>query len=151
MFGVAILKESATNALKLGEETRLRRTAEACFHHAANGFQSHGQRLQKPFKQKIADCFRDLQFCGSRQVRWASPAKRLTFIALRQLRRSLQPDSGLLLAMGGFWLANTLYQLFIPMPLPPKLWVLHVVLLGYALMTTIAYATALGALRKQRK
>ena len=51
--------------------------------------------------------------------------------------------------MGGFWLANTLYQLFIPMPLPPKLLVLRVVLVGYAIVTTIAYGTALGALRKR--
>jgi len=75
----------------------------------------------------------------------------LTFIALRRLHRSLPPDPGVLVAMGGFWLANTLYQLCIPMPLPPKLWVLHVVLVGYAVVTTIAYAVALGALRKQRR
>lgn len=73
----------------------------------------------------------------------------LTFVALRRLHRSSQPDCGVLIAMGGFWLANTLYQLFIPMPLPPKLWILHVVLVGYAVLTTIAYAVALGALRKQ--
>ena len=73
----------------------------------------------------------------------------LTFIAFRRLHRSLQPDCGVLVAMGGFWLANTLYQLFIPMPLPPKLWVLHGVLVGYAIVTTIAYVAALGALRKQ--
>lgn len=73
----------------------------------------------------------------------------LTFIALRRLHRSLQPDWGVLIAMGGFWLANTLYQLFIPMPLPPKLWVLRLVLVGYAVVTTIAYGAALGALRKR--
>ena len=73
----------------------------------------------------------------------------LTFIALRRLRRSLPYDRGVLVAMGGFWLANTLYQLFIPMPLPPKLWVLHVVLIGYAVLTTIAYCVTLGALRKR--
>jgi hypothetical protein len=73
----------------------------------------------------------------------------LTFIALRRLHRSLSPDSGVLVAMGGFWLANTLYQLFIPMPLPPKLMVLRVVLVGYAMVTTIAYGVALGALRKR--
>ena len=73
----------------------------------------------------------------------------LTFVALRRLRQSLPPDRGVLVAMAGFWLANTLYQLFIPMPLPPKLWVLHVVLIGYAVVTTIVYVLALGALRKQ--
>ena len=73
----------------------------------------------------------------------------LTFVALRRLHRSLPPDAGVLVAMGGFWLANTLYQLFIPMPLPPKLWILHVVLVGYAIVTTIAYGAALGALRKR--
>ena len=73
----------------------------------------------------------------------------LTFVALRRLHQSLPPDRGLLVAMGGFWLANTLYQLFIPMPLPPKLWLLRVVLVGYAIVTTIAYGVALGALRKQ--
>ena len=73
----------------------------------------------------------------------------LTFVALRRLCRSLPPDRGVLVAMGGFWLANTLYQLFIPMPLPPKLWVLRVVLVGYAIVTAIAYGVALGALRKR--
>src|SRR5712691_8626987 len=48
----------------------------------------------------------------------------LTFVALRRLSRLLPPDRGVLLAMGGFWIVNTLYQVFIPMPLPPKLWVL---------------------------
>src|SRR6266480_3150622 len=69
----------------------------------------------------------------------------MTFIALRQLHRSLAPDRGVLIAIGGFWLANTLYQLFIPMPLPPKLWLLHVVLVGYAVVTTVAYGGALVA------
>jgi hypothetical protein len=73
----------------------------------------------------------------------------LTFVALRRLHRSLPPDRGVLVAMGGFWLANTLYQLFIPMPLPPKLWVLHVVLVGYAIVTTMAYGAALSALRNR--
>jgi hypothetical protein len=73
----------------------------------------------------------------------------LTFIAFRQLHRSLAPDRSVLVAIGGFWLANTLYQLFIPMPLPPKLWVLHVVLVGYAVVTTVAYGGALVALRKK--
>jgi hypothetical protein len=71
----------------------------------------------------------------------------LTFVALRRLQRSLQPDCGVLIAMAGFWLVNTLYQLFIPMPLPSKLWPLHVVLVGYAVVTSLAYVVGLRALR----
>jgi hypothetical protein len=71
----------------------------------------------------------------------------LTFVALDRMRRSSPPDRGVLLAMAGFWLANTLYQLFIPMPLPAKLWPLHVVLVGYAVVTSLAYAVGLRALR----
>ena len=73
----------------------------------------------------------------------------LTFVALRRLNRALPPDRGVLLAMAGFWIANTLYQLFIPMPLPPKLWLLHIVLLGYGALAALAYLVSLGALRKQ--
>ena len=73
----------------------------------------------------------------------------LTFVAVRRLYQSLPPDRGLLLAMGGFWIVNTLYQLIIPMPLPPKLWVLHIVLLGYGIVAALAYLTGLIALRKQ--
>ena len=73
----------------------------------------------------------------------------LTFVALRRLSRLLPPDRGVLLAMGGFWIVNTLYQVFIPMPLPPKLWVLHVVLLGYGVVAALAYLVNLVALRKQ--
>src|ERR1700704_1818538 len=72
----------------------------------------------------------------------------LTFVALRRLHRSLPPDRGVLLAMAGFWIVNTLYQVFIPMPLPPKLWVLHVVLLGYGIVAALAYLVSLVALRK---
>src|ERR1700730_6289335 len=38
----------------------------------------------------------------------------LTFVALRRLHRSLPPDRGVLVAMAGFWIANTLYQLRLP-------------------------------------
>ena len=73
----------------------------------------------------------------------------LTFVALRALRRSpaMHPDRGILFAMTGFWLSNTLYQIFIPMPLPPNLWPLHVVLLGFAAATTLAYGVGLLAMR----
>src|SRR5205807_1937142 len=73
----------------------------------------------------------------------------LTLVALRRLTRSLPPDCGVLIVMAGFWIANTLYQLVIPMPLPPSLWLLHVVLVGYAVLTTLAYLTAISAVRKQ--
>jgi len=71
----------------------------------------------------------------------------LTFVALRRAHRSLSPDRHLLIAMAGFWLANTLYQLVIPMPLPPALWLLHVVLITYAVVATLAYVAGLIALR----
>src|SRR6266446_4098094 len=67
----------------------------------------------------------------------------LTFVALRRLHRSLPPDRGVLYAMAGFWLVNLLYQLIIPMPLPAKLWLLHVVLVGYAVLCTLAYVASL--------
>lgn len=73
----------------------------------------------------------------------------LTFVALRRLHRSLPPDRGVLIAMAGFWIVNTLYQLIIPMPLPPKLWLLHVVLLGYGVLAALAYLISVIALRKQ--
>lgn len=73
----------------------------------------------------------------------------LTFVALRRLCRALPPDRGVLIAMGGFWMVNTLYQLIIPMPLPPKLWLLHIVLLGYAVVAALAYLTSIVALREQ--
>ena len=73
----------------------------------------------------------------------------LTFVAFRRLQRSLPTDRGVLFAMGGFWIVNTLYQIFIPMPLPPKLWVLRGVLLGYGILAALAYLVGLAALRKQ--
>jgi hypothetical protein len=71
----------------------------------------------------------------------------LTFVALRALRRGATPDRGVLIAMTSFWIINALYQLFIPMPLPAKLWTLHVGLIAYAIVTMFAYASALGALK----
>jgi hypothetical protein len=71
----------------------------------------------------------------------------LTLVALRRLHRSLPPDRGVLYAMAGFWLVNLLYQLIIPMPLPAKLWLLHLVLVGYAVLCTLAYVASLIALR----
>ena len=72
----------------------------------------------------------------------------LTFITLRALRRSSHPDRGILFAMAGFWLANTLYQVFIPMPLPARMWPLHAVLLGFAAVTLLAYVASLLAMRE---
>jgi len=71
----------------------------------------------------------------------------LSFIALRAFRRSSHCDRGILVAMAGFWLANLLYQIFIPMPLPAKLWPLHVVLGGFAAMAMLAYVIGLLAMR----
>jgi hypothetical protein len=50
--------------------------------------------------------------------------------------------------MAGFWLANALYQVFIPMPLPARMWPLHVVLLGFAALTLLAYVVSLLATRE---
>jgi hypothetical protein len=72
----------------------------------------------------------------------------LTFVTLRALLRSSHPDRGILFAMAGFWLANTLYQVFIPMPLPARMWPLHVVLLGFAAVTLLAYVASLLAMRE---
>jgi hypothetical protein len=73
----------------------------------------------------------------------------LTFVALRALRRASHADRGVLFAMAAFWLANTLYQVFIPMPLPAALWPLHVVLLGFAAVTLLAYGVGLLAMRER--
>jgi hypothetical protein len=72
----------------------------------------------------------------------------LTFVALRALRACSHPDRGILFAMAAFWLANTLYQVFIPMPLPARMWPLHVVLLGFAALTLLAYVVSLTATRQ---
>jgi hypothetical protein len=72
----------------------------------------------------------------------------LTLITLRALRRSSHLDRGILFAMAGFWLVNTLYQVFIPMPLPTRMWPLHVVLLGFAAVTLLAYVVSLLATRE---
>jgi len=72
----------------------------------------------------------------------------LTFAVLRALRRSSHTDRGILIAMAGFWFANTLYQIFIPMPLPVRMWPLRVVLLGFAAVTALAYVVSLLAVKK---
>jgi hypothetical protein len=71
----------------------------------------------------------------------------LTFVTVRQLRRSSHLDRGILFAMAAFWLANSLYQVFLPMPLPARLWPLHAVLLGFAAMTLLAYLVSLVTTR----
>ena len=72
----------------------------------------------------------------------------LTFVVLRSVRRSSHSDRGILFAMAAFWLANTLYQIFIPMPLPARMWPLHVVLVGFAIVTTLAYVASLLAMKQ---
>lgn len=74
----------------------------------------------------------------------------LTAVAARELRRGAPPDRGVLVAMAGFWTLNTLYQVVVPMPLPAKLWPLHLLLSGYAALTLLAYLIGLGALRAHR-
>jgi hypothetical protein len=71
----------------------------------------------------------------------------LTALAARKLSRGASPDRGVLIAMAGFWTLNVLYQVVIPMPLPARLWVLHVALPGYAALTLLAYLIGLRALR----
>jgi predicted membrane metal-binding protein len=74
----------------------------------------------------------------------------LTFVALRAFRRSCHCDYGILVAMAGFWLANALYQIFVPMPLPAHLWPLHVVLLGFAVIAMLAYVVSVLAIRAMK-
>lgn len=71
----------------------------------------------------------------------------LTFIALTEFHRSSHCDRGILIAMAAFWLVNSLYQVLLPMPLPSKLWPLHIVLLGFAVVTMLAYVVSLLAIR----
>jgi hypothetical protein len=74
----------------------------------------------------------------------------LTGVAARALSRGASPDRGVLIAMAGFWSLNTVYQIIIPMPLPAKFWLLHVVLPAYAALTLLAYLIGLSALRTPR-
>ena len=74
----------------------------------------------------------------------------LTFVALRAFRRSYHCDRGILIAMAGFWLANSLYQIFVPMPLPAQLRPLHVVLLGFAVTAMLTYVVSVLAIRAMR-
>ena len=74
----------------------------------------------------------------------------LTFVALGAFLRSCHCNHGILIAMAGFWLANSLYQIFVPMPLPAQLWALHVVLLGFAIIAMLAYAASVLAMRAMK-
>jgi hypothetical protein len=69
----------------------------------------------------------------------------LTFMALRAVRRSSRADRGILFAMSGFWLLNVFYQLLIPMPIPTRLWPLHLGLVGYGIVSLLAYVVSLRA------
>jgi len=71
----------------------------------------------------------------------------LTFVALRAFRRAQRCDRGILIAVCGFWLANSLYQIFVPMPMPEQMWPLRVALLAFAMLSMLAYLTSLLALR----
>jgi hypothetical protein len=72
----------------------------------------------------------------------------LTFVALRAMHVCSHPDRGILFAMAAFWLVNALYQVFMPMPLPARMWPLHIVLLGFAALTLLAYVVSLLATRE---
>jgi hypothetical protein len=54
----------------------------------------------------------------------------------------------LLYAMLGFWLLNAAYQLLSPMPLPARLAILRWVLVGFAVLVVVLYATGLTASRR---
>jgi hypothetical protein len=71
----------------------------------------------------------------------------LSFVALRAFRRSNRCDHGILIAMAAFWLANSLYQIFVPMPLPAQLWLLRIALLGFAIAAVLAYVVSVLAMR----
>ena len=75
----------------------------------------------------------------------------LTLIASRHVHSGRSPDRGIVGAMAGFWVVNTLYQLLIPLPLPPRLLPLRFALIGFAVVTGGAYVTALYALRALSK
>ena len=75
----------------------------------------------------------------------------LTFIALMQFHRSSRCDPGILITMAAFWLANSLYQVFLPIPLPSRLWPLHVALLGFAVVTMLSYVVSLLAIRVMKR
>ena len=68
----------------------------------------------------------------------------LTLAAWRRLRAGGSPDSGIVVAMASFWVVNTLYQLFIPMPLPSRYLALRIALVGFSVVTAAAY---MGTLR----
>lgn len=74
----------------------------------------------------------------------------LSFVALREFRRANHCDQGILIAMAAFWLANSLYQIFVPMPLPAQLWPLHAVLLGFAVTAVLVYVISVLAMRAVR-
>lgn len=70
----------------------------------------------------------------------------LTGVAATKLSRGTTPDRGVLIAMAGFWALNMLYQIVVPMPLPARLWPLHLILPGYAALSLFAYVVGLRAL-----
>ena len=68
-------------------------------------------------------------------------------IALR--RRPRDPiDAWMLIAMTGFWVLNAAYQMFLPMPLPPRLASLRWALLAFAIVVLFLYARGLQRSRR---
>ncbi len=68
-------------------------------------------------------------------------------IALRPRRRD-PIDAWILVAMTGFWVLNAVYQMLLPMPLPPRLAGLGWVLRGFAILVLFLYAIGLQRARR---
>jgi hypothetical protein len=72
-------------------------------------------------------------------------------IAIGAQARSSEPAARwVLMVMTGFWILNACYQVLLPMPLPPRLAILHTVLLLFAVATALFFALALWSARRQR-
>jgi len=72
-----------------------------------------------------------------------------TTIAIALRRRSWDPiDAWILMGMTGFWALNAAYQIFLPMPLPPRLAGLRWTLLAFAIVVLLSYARGLQQLRR---
>ena len=72
-----------------------------------------------------------------------------TTIAIALRRRPWDPiDAWVLTAMTGFWVLNAVYQMLLPMPLPPRLAGLRWALLAFAIVVVFSYTR--GLLRARR-
>ena len=48
-------------------------------------------------------------------------------------------DVGIVVVMGSFWVMNLIYQLAFPFPVPPTLWRVRLLLIGFSLVTALFY------------